>query len=440
MTADLPRTPGVYMFCGTATRCCTSARRPTCASACAATSAATTAARSARCCARRSGAPPRTPRPAHRRDHRVAPDRPLLPRYNRRGTALDKYCYVRSTSTRRGRGCRSSRTRPKRAPPRPAAVARDGQPGRRGAPVRAPAAPVLDRLGRNSSPGADATAVQRRPARRGHCPCAGHGRPADVRRGRRRRPRRCRATRRSSSTLDDRMARSPPAAVRGGGAMRDRLSASARRDPPRPALVGAPGAGGLEVARRLDLDRRRRPAVDVDTTARSAAALPVDPPEAPDERRSPADHDRRGAVPRPLLRQARRRLERRVLGRVVVPVGATERVPPLAARRVTAPSAGRRRSHRRRRRDRSGSCLTWPAGGARGDSSAHRRRTERDRRAAARQPRRTTRPRATRPRCAPVGPGTSASRVPGAADRRSRRSSARSSRSTPARDSRPGRG
>ena len=80
----------------TATRCSTSARRPTSASAFGATSAATIAARSVRCCARprRSGISTLPdPLSAAVVESRLIAS--TLPRYNRAGTRADKYCYVR---------------------------------------------------------------------------------------------------------------------------------------------------------------------------------------------------------------------------------------------------------------------------------------------------------------------------------------------------------
>ena len=100
MTAGLPRSSGRVPVPRRATiRCCTSARPPTSASVCAATSAPTIAARSARCCARRNAS--RTsplPTCSPPRCSSCVTSNSSAPRYNKVGTAPQKYRYVRLTT------------------------------------------------------------------------------------------------------------------------------------------------------------------------------------------------------------------------------------------------------------------------------------------------------------------------------------------------------
>ena len=108
----------------------------------------------------------------------------LKPRYNRAGTHADRYCYVRlDVDSAWPRLAIVKDAAAHRAAPRSAAVADDGDAGRRGVAGGAPAAPLLDPARPRPRPGAGRLAVRRRPARRRRLPVRRAGRAPQLRRG-----------------------------------------------------------------------------------------------------------------------------------------------------------------------------------------------------------------------------------------------------------------
>ena len=157
----------------------------------------------------------------------------LLPRYNRAGTRADRYCYVRlDVDAPWPRLAVVRDPAASGAAPRPAPVADDGATGRRCAAGRAPPAPVLDPARPAPSPGRRRHAVHRRPTRRGCVPVRRARRPghvlrrgADRRRGDDRPPG---VRRRAAHRPDERPRRG--ATLRGGGdGARPHLRARGRR-------------------------------------------------------------------------------------------------------------------------------------------------------------------------------------------------------------------
>ena len=125
----------------------------------------------------------------------------LLPRYNRAGTRADRYCYVRlDVDSAWPRLADRQDPAAHRAAPRTAAVADDGDARRRGAAGRAPAAPLLGPARPRPPAGAGRHAVRRRPAGRRRLPVRRAGRPPSLRRRRRRRRRRDRRAGPTSSS------------------------------------------------------------------------------------------------------------------------------------------------------------------------------------------------------------------------------------------------
>ena len=263
-----------------------------------------------------------------------------LPRYNRAGTRADKYCYIRlDTDSAWPRLGDRPRAGTHRNPPRPAAVADDGDARHRRDHLGVAVATVLDPARAVARPVTRRGSVRRRAARR---------RPMPVRRDRRQRVvRRRRANRRPDperrsvgrrrGARDEDVAPRRPATVRGG--------CPRPRSPRRPARCGAPPSARRDAARGTALrgpqwrrhlghrpgpPRRRRGRRLGGTVApgRGAGRGRLRPTT-----RAPAD--RRGAVPRPTLRQAGRPGRRRRLHRhMVVP----DRRQPGVGSSATAPS------------------------------------------------------------------------------------------------------
>ena len=112
----------------------------------------------------------------------------LKPRYNRAGTRADRYCYVRlDVDSPWPRLAIVTDAGAHRAAPRAAAVAHDGDARRRGAAGRAAAAPLLGAPRPDLRAAAGRHAVRGRPAGRRRLPVRRRRRPARLRRRRRRR-------------------------------------------------------------------------------------------------------------------------------------------------------------------------------------------------------------------------------------------------------------
>ena len=106
----------------------------------------------------------------------------LLPRYNRAGTRVDRYCYV-TPRRRHPVAPPVGRQEPvgDGAAPRPAPVAHDGEPRRRGDPERGPAAALLGTTGPELHAGPRRNGVQRRATGRRPLPVRRHRRCRRVR-------------------------------------------------------------------------------------------------------------------------------------------------------------------------------------------------------------------------------------------------------------------
>ena len=194
LTADLPRAPGVYLFCGHRDEVLYVGK-------------ATNLRQRVRSYFGRDDRRRIGPmlREAQAVRHHPLPDplsaevvearliSRLLPRYNRAGTRADRYCYVRlDVESAWPRLAIVKDPARDRHAPRAAAVANDGRPRDRRAAVGAPTAAVLDPARSQLRPGARRESVQRRAS--SASPCARAPASADVasydrRRGCRRRRR-----------------------------------------------------------------------------------------------------------------------------------------------------------------------------------------------------------------------------------------------------------
>ncbi len=176
----------------------------------------------------------------------------LLPRYNRAGTRADKYCYVKlDVDSAWPRLVGGEEPVGDRTPPRPAAVAHDGQPGRRSDPDRRTAATLHGPDGPQLHAARGRVGVQRRPARRGAVSVLRHRRSRPPTPLRSMPPHvRCQATRRLVvDRLRDRMLDlAGRATVRGSRGDTRSVELAARRRAPPP-----PGRGDCGSAERAEI-------------------------------------------------------------------------------------------------------------------------------------------------------------------------------------------